>query len=181
MQVAGGFILGFDNDSPGIFDKLSTFIQDSGIVNAMVGLLNALPNTKLYKRLSREGRLTDHATTGNNTDLATNFTPKMGLKDLVDGYKKVINKIYSPKPYYERLTKFLKDFKPGSKAKFHFRVMHFKAIVRAVIILGIVEKGRRHFWKLFFWTLFTRPKMFPMAVTLAIYGYHFRKYFGTMM
>jgi len=180
LQVTAGFILGFDSDSPSVFDRLATFIQESGIVNAMVGLLNALPNTKLWQRLSKEGRLTEQCT-GNNTDLTMNFTPKMDFTKLIDGYKSVIKKIYSPQPYYERVMGFLKDYKPNKRVRFHVQPWHVEAIIKSIMVMGIVEKGRRHFWKMFFWTLFTRPKLMPMAMTFAIYGYHFRKYFGGFM
>ncbi len=180
LQVTAGFILGFDNDSPTIFERMAAFIQESSIVNAMVGLLNALPNTKLYKRLMNEGRLLNQST-GNNTDFTTNFMPKMDIETLVEGYKSVINKIYAPKPYYQRVTKFLKEYKPGKYSKFHFHSWHLEAFVKSIMTLGILEKGRRYFWKLFFWTLITRPKMMPMALTFAIYGYHYRKYFGGLM
>ena len=180
LQVTAGFILGFDSDSPTIFERMANFIQDSGIVNAMVGLLNALPNTKLYLRLKKEGRLLN-TSTGNNTDFTTNFKPKMELETLVEGYKSVIRKIYAPKPYYSRVMKFLSEYKKGEDMKFHYHSWHFEALLKSIMQMGILEKGRRHFWKLFFWTLFTRPKLFPMALTFAIYGYHFRRYFGGFM
>ncbi|MGW8273002.1 MAG: B12-binding domain-containing radical SAM protein, partial [Thermodesulfovibrionales bacterium] len=86
LQVQGGFIVGFDSDPLTIFDSQIKFIQNSGIVTAMVGLLNALPRTKLYKRLESEQRLVKD-TTGNNTDLSINFVPKMNYDTLIEGYK----------------------------------------------------------------------------------------------
>ena len=104
MQVSGGFIVGFDSDTPSVFQQQIDFIQQSGIVSAMVGILNAPKNTKLYNRLESEHRLTNE-TSGNNTDLSINFVPKMKYADLLEGYKKIINDIYSTKPYYKRIRK----------------------------------------------------------------------------
>jgi radical SAM superfamily enzyme YgiQ (UPF0313 family) len=76
LQVMGGFIVGFDSDTPYIFQRQIEFIQKSGIVTAMVGLLQAPLGTKLYQRLKSEGRLTDLGS-GDNTDGSTNIIPRM--------------------------------------------------------------------------------------------------------
>ncbi|MBZ9572164.1 DUF4070 domain-containing protein [Patescibacteria group bacterium] len=174
LQVQGGFILGFDNDTPSIFERITHFIQKSGIVTAMVGLLNAPPKTRLYKRLKAENRLIAEPT-GNNTDCTINFIPKMSYQVLISGYKRVINNIYSPKHYYQRLITFLKKYKPKGRKIFHLNFQKFLAFLKSIWILGIREKERLYFWKLIFWSLFNKPKLFPMAVELAIYGFHFRK------
>ena len=105
MQVQGGFIVGFDNDTPSIFQRQVEFIQKSGIVSAMVGLLQAFPGTKLYARLKNEGRLTSEGS-GDNVDGSTNIMPKMDLDVLRNGYKNLLHQIYSPKLYYERIITF---------------------------------------------------------------------------
>src|ERR1700690_3967301 len=93
LEVQGGFIVGFDNDPITIFETQISFIQKSGVVTAMVGILNALPRTQLYERLKREQRLlTD--TSGNNTDFSTNFIPRMDYDLLICGYKKVLRTLY---------------------------------------------------------------------------------------
>jgi radical SAM superfamily enzyme YgiQ (UPF0313 family) len=176
IQVYGGFILGFDNDPPSIFNSLIAFIRDSGIVTAMVGILNAPRGTRLHQRLVKEGRLLS-SFTGNNTDYSINFIPKMNAEDLLDGYRKVVETIYSPKEYYARVLKFLKTYKPIRQGKVRIRVRHLIALSKSVILLGIVGKERIYYWKLFFWSLFRRPVLFPMAITCAIYGFHFRRVF----
>jgi radical SAM superfamily enzyme YgiQ (UPF0313 family) len=173
LQVQGGFIVGFDNDGPSIFKRQIDFIQNSGIVTAMVGLLQAPVGTKLYERLKNEGRLRG-ILSGDNVDGTTNIIPKMGLNELCEGYKKIISHIYAPKPYYERVKLFLKEYEPP-KFKFNFSFRYVMAFFRSCIRLGIFGKERFQFWKLFFWALFRRPALFPMAITFAIYGYHFRK------
>ncbi|MCX6645927.1 MAG: B12-binding domain-containing radical SAM protein [bacterium] len=180
LLVNAGFILGFDNDPPAIFEKMSEFIQNSGIVNAMIGLLNAPRNTRLYKRLIDEGRLVLEPT-GDNTDLSMNFDPKLGREAIMEGYRKVIQAVYSPHPYYKRVKKFLTEFHPNKDMKYFSESLQVKAFLKSVMMLGIMEKGRRYYWQLFFWTLFRRPKLFPMAMTFAVYGFHFRKYFYPLM
>ena len=173
MQVQGGFIVGFDSDTPSIFQKQIDFIQKSGIVTAMVGLLQAPIGTRLYERLKREGRLLG-SFSGDNVDGTTNIIPKMSLDVLHKGYKTVVGYLYAPKNYYARVKTFLKEYKAPT-IRFAFDFEYVLAFFRSVIRLGIIDKERNHYWKLFFWTLFRRPKLFPLAITFAIYGYHFRQ------
>ncbi len=176
LQVQGGFIVGFDNDKETIFDKMINFIQESGIVTAMVGLLNAPKGTRLYKRLDKEGRILENFT-GDNTDFTMNFIPKMDKSQLVNGYKNIVDSIYSPKKYYERVLIFLKEYKVEKYGTMHLQFIHILAFIKSVIRLGIIGKERVSYWKLIFWSLFKRPQTFPLAVTLSIYGFHFRKVF----
>jgi len=178
LQVQAGFIVGFDSDQASIFERMICFIQTSGIVTAMVGLLNAPRGTRLYQRLINEHRLLKDMT-GNNTDLSLNFIPKMDRESLLAGYKKILKTIYSPKEYYNRIIQLLKNYKARTKkniSQFHF--YHLRAFIKSIFLLGIIHKGRSYYWKLFFWSLFRRPKLLPLAVTLAIYGFHFRKIFA---
>ncbi len=173
LQVQGGFILGFDSDTPSIFRRQIEFIQKSGIVTAMVGLLQAPIGTKLYKRLAQEGRLLG-TMSGDNVDGTTNIIPKMNIETLRRGYKTVIRHLYSSKYYYARVVTFLKEYKPP-RIVVPIDFEHILALFRSILRLGILDKERIHYWKLFFWTLFHRPKLFPLAITFAIYGYHFRQ------
>ncbi len=177
LEVQGGFIVGFDSDPLSIFDKITAFIQESGIVTAMVGLLNAPRGTRLQKRLETEGRmLTDF--TGNNTDFSINFIPRMDPKVLLEGYRKVLQKIYSPKHYYERVMLFMKEFEPGKKKVFHFNAGYLLALFRSMGKLGVIGEERIYYWKLFFWSLIFKPQLFSLAILFAIYGHHFRKVSG---
>jgi hypothetical protein len=141
----------------------------------MVGLLNAPRGTKLYHRLMMENRLSE-AATGDNTNFSMNFVPKMGIEDLLKGYKKVVSTIYSPRNYYERVLTFLRDYKPGKNNKVRFRFCDVKAFLRSTWRLGIIGKGRLAYWKLIFWSL-RSPRYLHLAVTLAICGFHFRTMF----
>ncbi len=173
FQVQGGFIVGFDNDTPSIFQRQIEFIQNSGIVTAMVGLLQAPPGTRLYERLMQEGRLLNQLS-GDNVDGTTNIIPAMNLDTLREGYKAILEHIYSPEHYYRRVKTFLREYRPPEfKAPLDFQ--HILALFRSIYRLGIVDRGRSHYWNLLFWTLFRRPALFPLAVTFAIYGHHFRR------
>jgi radical SAM superfamily enzyme YgiQ (UPF0313 family) len=179
LEVQGGFIVGFDNDPPSIFERLTEFIQESGIVTAMVGLLNAPKGTKLHKRMQKEKRLLNDFT-GSNTDFSINFIPKMDPEILLNGYKKILNTIYSPKYYYERILIFLKDFEPGKNKIFHCNFSYVKALFKSILKLGIMGNERVYYWKLFFWSLCMKPKLFSLAILFTIYGFHFRKISNTV-
>lgn len=177
LEVMGGFIVGFDNDPQSIFKNQINFIQKTGIVTAMVGLLNAPRGTQLYQRLLKEKRLVK-GFSGDNTDFSLNFKPKMDLPSLVTGYKHILNTIYAPKEYYARVTTFLKEYKhPKMKRRPKVQMYHVHAVFGAFWLLGVVDKGRWHFWKMMLTTLFRRPKSIAMPFGFAIFGLHFRKVF----
>jgi radical SAM superfamily enzyme YgiQ (UPF0313 family) len=176
IEVAAGFIVGFDSDPSNIFQRQIDFIQKSGIITAMVGLLNAPRLSKLYLRLKKEERIVNNWT-GDNTDYSINFIPKMDKKDLLAGYHKIISGIYTSKFYYERVLGFLKQYKPAVHYRNRMSYIKILAMVKSFLYLGLLTKGRKHYWNLLFWSLFNKPQLFPMAVTYSIYGYHFRKVF----
>ena len=173
LQVQGGFIVGFDNDPLSIFQQQIDFIQKSGIVTAMVGLLQAPLGTRLYERMQKEGRLLNKFS-GDNVDGSTNIIPRMGLEPLREGYRKILSQIYAPKFYYERVLMFLREY-PPPKIKVRLEPQYILALWRSIYQLGFRGVERVQYWRLFFWTLFRRPRLFPLAITFAIYGFHFRQ------
>jgi radical SAM superfamily enzyme YgiQ (UPF0313 family) len=173
LQVQGGFIVGFDNDSPTTFQRQIDFIQKSGIVTAMVGLLQAVPGTKLHERLHKQGRLLGE-TTGDNVDGTTNFVPRMNRETLRVGYLKLMGHLYAPGPYYRRIRTFLREYRP-SRSSGSATPENLGAFARASIRLGVIGRERFQFWGLLAWTCFRRPTLVPLAVRLSIYGFHFRK------
>ena len=174
LQVHGGFIVGFDSDPPSIFDRQIRFIQESGIVTAMVGVLSAIRGTRLHERLEREGRLLGDDS-GNNMDSALNFVPRMEADTLFIGYRAILDTIYSPKYYYQRVISLFREYRPRHQGKFHLQPGYVGALFKSILFLGVIGRERFHFWKLFFWSLAMRPRLFPLAITYAIYGFHFRK------
>ena len=174
FQVQGGFIVGFDSDPLSIFKSQINFIQKSGIVTAMVGLLIAPPETRLYKRLKKENRILPGGS-GDNTDFSINFIPKMNYEALIIGYKHILDTIYSPKHYFERIKTFLKEYKPRRKRRGKLEFCYVRAFLKSVWILGIKEKGRWYYWRLLASTLLKHPHSFALSVTFAIQAFHFRK------
>lgn len=177
LQVFGGYIVGFDNDDESIFARQLKFIQETGVVTAMVGLLNALPNTKLWHRLKTENRLDDNSS-GDNTDGSINFIPLMDKTKLIEGYNKLVKTIYSPRHYYQRVNEFLKTYKPipiVRNSKYSWQ--RLKAFGRSIFYIGILGNGASqwYYWKLMLKTLIFYRKSFAEAMTLMVYGYHFRK------
>jgi len=170
--VQGGFIVGFDHDTPAVFERLTRFIQQSGIATAMVGMLQAPSGTELYQRLQREGRIRQDIS-GDNADGTTNIVPRMGLDRLSTGYWKTFSELYSPRNYYARLRTFLREYKPRP-VRARLCGWHILAFFRSLYFLGVVGEERFHYQGLLLWTLFRNPRAFPTAIVLAISGYHLR-------
>jgi radical SAM superfamily enzyme YgiQ (UPF0313 family) len=172
LEVMGGFIIGFDNDKQDIFKRQFEFIQRSGVVTAMVGLLTALPETRLYRRLMKEGRI-EAESTGNNTEAVLNFKPKLDRAFLLAGYRDLLRKLYEPRAYYQRARTFLKDHRSGGP-KPRLSWCDVQAFLKSFWLLGIWYRGRVAYWRFFWSTLLRRPRQFRNAIELAIVGYHFR-------
>ena len=176
LQVQAGFIVGFDSDPPSIFDNLIQFIEESGIVVAMVGLLSAPKNSRLHDRLGREQRLLA-SFTGNNTDFTMNFVPRMDREVLLDGYRRVVSTLYSPRAYYRRVKGFLETHEPLGRHHAPVEMVHVRALLRSMLLLGVLGEGRLDYWRLVLWSLLRKPRQFSTAITLSIYGFHFRRVF----
>ncbi len=174
FEVQGGFIVGFDSDMPTIFKRQFDFIQNNAVVTAMVGLLNAPRGSQLYEKLRNENRLLGEMT-GDNVDAMTNIIPKMDPKVLVNGYKSLVDLLYNPKNYYNRLKEFLSVYKVPKFSKPKISLPEIGAFLKSIFLLGIFGKERKEYWKILTWSLFKKPKVFSKAVSFAIYGYHFRK------
>jgi radical SAM superfamily enzyme YgiQ (UPF0313 family) len=173
LEVQGGFIVGFDSDTADIFARQIEFIQRSGIVTAMVGLLQAPVGTRLHERLAGEGRLAG-AASGDNVDGETNIVPLMSREALYEGYRTVLRHLYTPQHYYARVKTFLQEYRLPVVQE-PLDTQRILAFLRSVLRLGILGPERREYWRLFSWTLVRRPRLLPLAITLAIYGHHFRQ------
>jgi radical SAM superfamily enzyme YgiQ (UPF0313 family) len=173
IEVMAGFIVGFDNDQPNVFQRQFAFIQETGIVTAMVGLLNALPETRLFTRLSAEGRIL-HQPTGNNLDGVLNFTPKLDRHVLLDGYRALVQELYAPRAYYRRIAIFLRAYRKRGPRIGPSRA-DIATFVRSLWVQGVRSRGRRAYWSFIVRTLLLRPRAFGEAMNLAILGHHYRK------
>ena len=172
LEVMGGFIIGFDSDKPDVFERQFEFIQKAGVVTAMVGLLTALPKTRLYQRLAGERRLLGESA-GENTRAAMNFEPKLDREFLLDGYRKLMQRLYEPGTFYRRVSLFLRNYHPRGPRLRPTRY-DFGALFKSFWVVGVIHRGRRAYWQFLAGTLLRRPAHFGLAVTFAIYGHHFR-------
>ncbi|HEX6728853.1 MAG TPA: radical SAM protein [Pyrinomonadaceae bacterium] len=175
MEVMGGFIVGFDHDPEDIFQRQINFIRDSAIPLAMVGILNALPDTQLWRRLKHEGRLLAESA-GNNTSTALNFIPRMDPKVLVEGYRSVVETIYTSKEYYQRALECLRRVSGTPPAPMRYSVVTgLIAFSRIILKLGLLDRERKEFWKFFHRAVKEHRGQFAQSMRLAAMGYHFRK------
>jgi radical SAM superfamily enzyme YgiQ (UPF0313 family) len=174
MEVMAGFIVGFDSDPEDIFDRQIDFIRESAIPLAMVGLLTALPDTQLWRRLKREGRLLKESL-GQNTEDSLNFIPRMERARLVEGYKKILRTIYSPAEYYQRALDCLSHLTQGPAPRGSNLLHDAAALGRIILTLGIRDRARADFWRYLRRATTSHRRNFAHAITLAAMGYHFRK------
>lgn len=171
LEVMAGFIVGFDNDPEDIFDRQVEFIHESAIPLAMVGILLALPGTQLFRRLKKEGRILDEGH-GNNMDVRLNFIPKMNAQTLVQGYRDILKRIYTPDAYYERALRFLERYKHPNHRPRVFS--DYLALARSFIKQGVLSESRTSYWKYVAKAAVKYRKQFDTAMTLAVMGYHFQ-------
>lgn len=175
IEVTGGFIIGFDSDTEEIFDLQIEFIRELAIPTAMVGLLMALPQTRLYERLKREGRIL-HESAGNNThDGALNFVTRLPRELLVNGYERVLTTIYSPRVYFDRCLSVLERYPR------HERVKQLVTRITGREIFGLIASLVRQILSPygFFYLRYLalafrrRPDLAVKIVTMAIQGHHY--------
>jgi radical SAM superfamily enzyme YgiQ (UPF0313 family) len=170
IEVMGGFIVGFDSDPANVFERQIQFIRDAAIPLSMVGLLTALPNTQLWRRLKTEGRLLKESV-GNNTHIDLNFIPKMDKQQLLEGYQQILRTIYSPKEYFERASAFLSQL--GKTAQTPVVFSDLLALGRSLWRQGFLYDYRKEYWKFLAQTVRRHRQHFNKAITLAIMGHHF--------
>ncbi len=173
LEVTAGFIVGFDTDGEDIFQRQIDFIESAGIPIAMVGMLIALPNTQLYRRLKREGRLTENETGGNNThELHVNFIPRMDEKLLVEGYNRIISEIYTPEKYFKRCAGLIERFPKKPEVESSISITSLKHLARSLKTQAFSSYGK-WYRKFLLSVLIKKPGRFVDAVTLAMKGHHF--------
>ena len=171
MEVMAGFIVGFDSDPPDIFDRQVQFIQESAIPLAMVGLLQALPGTQLYRRLQKEGRLVGEGN-GDNLDFRLSFIPRMDAQQLLEGFRSILQRIYNPKNYYARVRHFLEQSQPNGR-QCPLNLANCRALARSILRQGIFSRYALSYWRLFLAASTRYRRSFGSAIRLAIMGYHF--------
>ena len=173
LEVQAGFIVGFDKDTPNIFSEQVEFIQASGIATAMVSILFAFPGTRLYSRLQRENRLLP-VELNQHAYGVVNFTPKMGVDQLKTGHLEMLERIYSPDIYFQRLKNFLDRYNLSPQNN-SLQIEQILLLFKIIWDLGIVDRGRKYFWQMTWYCFRKKAGALPMIIRLLVTGYHFRK------
>jgi len=179
LTVMAGFILGFDGEKTGAGDRIIDFVEATSIPKAMFGLLQALPNTPLWKRLHQEGRLRSGSeeTYGHQMTL-TNFIPTRPLEELVREYANCFWELYEPSRYLSRVYRHYKEMKPAAH-KVPLRMLEWIEM-RAVLIIcwrqGVKRNTRFQFWRQFFTILWHNPNVFVPYLSNCAAIEHFIEY-----
>ena len=172
MTVSGGFIIGSDGEKPGVFTQMFDFIQEAGIGVPMPGLLAALKNTDLHRRLAAEGRLREDSQGDNTHHLRFNFEPELEEAFLIDGYVKLLDDLFQPKNYFAR-CRTLNGRRGRVKARRTLDVEEIKALAKS-IKRQLFARGGLEYAKYLTESLWKRPAHWTEAIADAIMLYHFR-------
>jgi radical SAM superfamily enzyme YgiQ (UPF0313 family) len=174
IEVSGGFIVGFDEDTADIFDRQIAFIRDAGIPTAMVGILIALEGTDLHERLRREGRLLGDSYGNNTHGFEANFVTRMPADRLAAGYKRVMHTLYDPTlhNYFDRCRRMLERLGPNPRFTHPVSTREVRACFRSLRAIFTRSYGRQYL-RFLLWCARYHPSRFPEAVRLGIKGFHF--------
>ena len=183
MVSNGGYILGFDSDRPQIADQMIDSIQETGICMAMIGLLYALPNTQLTRRLITEKRLfQSHSKSVSSGDIdqmtsGLNFLTLTPRVVILNNYIRIIEAIFNPSNYYKRVIYTGLHVKTDYKHKPDFKtwLVYMRSFLRVCRKAGFSKATGLYYWKMFFTIIFRNPKGIEPAVNLAAMFIHFQK------
>ncbi|MBV8818221.1 MAG: B12-binding domain-containing radical SAM protein [Acidobacteriaceae bacterium] len=199
LVVYGGFIVGFDNDGPDIFDRQMEFINESAIANSMIGPLMALPGTPLYTRMQQEGRLLEATDYGNWYESGyTNIVTKLPRRELLIGHKRIVETIYDPPNYFERTLRSFQRLPRGRTRGDRWR--QFTWLVKTQlsrsgggsdakkpspfrVLKGLIDfyrsfplEFRVHLRKFLLDVLRACPEQLPRSLSFICMGYHCYEY-----
>ncbi|GIW44455.1 MAG: B12-binding domain-containing radical SAM protein [Candidatus Binatia bacterium] len=177
IEVMAGMIVGFDHDDPKIFDEQFEFIQQARIPVSMTGMLNAVPKTPLYERLKRAGRLI--AESVGDQFVFTNIVPAgMSLAELYEGYKRLLERLYSYRSYRKRVMDFILHRGQLAQTRVVTSAQDLKIFFR-VLWYCVLRASPARAWftlSLLCNTLLRRPRAFRDAVTFALLHKHLYEY-----
>ncbi|MEO8498633.1 MAG: B12-binding domain-containing radical SAM protein, partial [Planctomycetota bacterium] len=197
ISVTAGFIFGFDSEKPGNDHVMTECIEQTGIVVAMVGLLVALPNTQLTRRLQREGRLlspelklvTDNETPyrimnkgqygegEDNQATGLNFVTTRDRVEVYREYKKVLETIYSPKNFMDRVLDTTRRLKLRRRRKpgWWETKRELRGLLSMMWWMTRDKSVRRYYWRNSFRSLLMGFDKFDAAQTMMMSYMHFKK------
>ncbi len=174
IEVMAGFIIGFDSDTNDIFDRQIDFIQQTGIPQAMVGILMALPGTDLYKRLESEGRILFHSDGNNTHNMAANFITKMNEETLKQGYEKILSSIYdlNLKNYFTRCNRLMDRLGDVTHFQRKIGLSEMLMLFKSLVYQPFTSYGYQYL-KFVSQNLFRHFNIFGEVIRYAIIGHHF--------
>ncbi|VEP11860.1 putative enzyme [Hyella patelloides LEGE 07179] len=176
LQVMAGFIIGFDNEKSGAGDRIVSFVEQTGIPMAMFSMLQALPNTALWHRLEKEGRLLDRGANVNQTTLM-NFVPTRPIEDIANEYVNGFYQLYDPKTYLDRIFRYFMILGiPRHSGKRKIDSKSIKALLTICWRQGILRDTRWKFWANLGRILMRSPKLIPLYLIACAYLEHFIEY-----
>lgn len=137
-------------------------------------MLQAPPGTPLFDRLQRESRMIN-TFSGDNVDGTTNIVLRMGIERLLNGYRSMMKQIHSPKNYYRCWVRTLLKELKAPKINQPINIQRFLSMFRSAFRLGVLGTKRFQYWQLMIWPLICKPRLISVAITLSIYGSHYRR------
>lgn len=176
LDIFAGFIVGFDNDTPAIFQKQFRFIMESGIQAAMIGLLTALPKTPLYERLEKEGRLITEQDNADNVKMVTNVLPKqMSYDQLISGYRELYRRLLQPRHIAGRIANKIR-FLSRPVYDGNFPLSEKLQILKNLFLKGLLQAGPSGIYHFLRSIPLTRPRLIPIVMQDWIIGLAMRDY-----
>ncbi len=180
----GSFIIGFDEETSETARVLMDTINAGKICIAMIGLLYALPNTQLTRRLKRENRffynsnqLDINDTMIDQSTLGLNFITKRPRNEIINDFNHILKSIYSRKDYFDRCLKLMRilNVKRKNKLSLTGKLKSLIALFRLINKLGLKPPTSYYFWRNIFIILLTNPAALVEECNLMAMFIHFRK------
>ncbi len=177
LRVTAGFIIGFDGEKSGAGDRVIQFVEETAISLAMFSMLQALPDTALWHRLKKEGRLLDERANINQTTLM-NFVPSRPIETIAQEYIRAFWELYDPQKYLDRTYRqFLLMGEPQHKTSLRRPSW---VVIRAMLTIfwrqGVLRKTRWTFWVYLVHMMIAKPRNWQYYLSICALGEHFLEY-----
>ncbi len=178
LRPMAGFIIGFDGEQKEAGSRIVDFVEQAAIPTAMFGMLQALPNTALWDRLEKEGRLRVNRKQDINQSTLMNFVPTRPIEDIAREYIEAFWTLYDPKTFLDRTYRcFLQLGAP--KCQPPFKLPNWIDLRALGIILwrqGFKRNTRWKFWHHLFGILLHNPQVWEHYLTVCAHNEHFLVY-----
>ena len=178
LRPMAGFIIGFDGEKKDASSRIVKFVEEAAIPTAMFGMLQALPNTALWHRLEKEGRLRVNGRQDINQSTLMNFVPTRPITDIAQEYIEAFWQLYDPEVFLDRTYRcFLKLGAPKCKAPAKLPSwVDLRALGIIIWRQGIKRKTRWKFWHHLFSVMRQNPAVWEAYLTVCAHNEHFLEY-----